>query len=644
MTQPHLAPYGSWESPISADLISTEGRRIIEAVTDGEDIYWVEMRPTESGRYVIVRRTPDGQTTDVTSAPFNARTRVHEYGGAAFVVSDRVVYFSNFSDQRLYRQTVGSTPQPLTPEGDLRYADGVVDEKRNRLICVREDHTDSESEAVNALVAIGLDGTDNGQVLVSGNDFYAAPRLSPDGRRLAWMTWNHPNMPWDGAELWVGEVDADGSLNRTERVAGGVDESIFQPEWSPDGTLYFASDRTDWWNLCCYQVGTVEPVCEMEAEFGRPQWIFGMSTYKFVSANQIVCTYTQDGIWHLASLDTETGRLNQIETPYTSIANLQAIPGGVLFNASSSTESASIVHFDLTTRQFEVVCRSSEIEIDSGYFSAPQAIEFPTEGGVTAHAFFYPPQNRDYTAPADDLPPLLVISHGGPTSATSTALDLEIQYWTSRGIAVLDVNYGGSSGYGRAYRQRLNDQWGVVDVDDCVNGALYLAENGHVDANRLAIRGGSAGGYTTLSALTFRDVFKAGASYYGISDLEAMTTDTHKFESRYLDSLIGPYPEARDRYRERSPIHFTDRLSCPLILFQGLEDEVVPPNQAEMMVDALRLKGLPVAYVPFEGEQHGFRRSENIRRTLEAELYFYGQVFGFAPADAVEPVAIDNLS
>lgn len=643
MTQPHVAPFGSWKSPISADLISTEGRRIIETVADGEDIYWIEMRPAESGRYVIVRRTPDGQTTDVIPDPFNARTRVHEYGGAAFIVSNDTIYFSNFADQRLYRQTLGATPQPLTPEGDLRYADSVIDTKRNRLICVREDHTNSEAEAVNALVAIGLDGTDNAQVLVSGNDFYATPRLSPDGTRLAWMTWNHPNMPWDGAELWVGEINVDGSLSHTERVAGDVDESIFQPEWSPDGTLYFASDRTDWWNLYRYQAGTVEPLCEMEAEFGRPQWIFGMSTYRFVSANQIICTYTQDGIWHLASLDTDTGRLNQIETPYTSIANLQVIPGGVLFNASSSTESASIIHFDLTTRQFEVVCRSSEIEIDSGYFSTPQAIEFPTEDNLTAHAFFYPPRNRDYTPPADDLPPLLVISHGGPTSATSTALDLEIQYWTSRGIAVLDVNYGGSSGYGRAYRQRLNGQWGLVDVDDCVNGARYLVEQGYADGNRLAIRGGSAGGYTTLSALTFRDVFKAGASYYGISDLEAMTRDTHKFESRYLDSLIGPYPEEQGRYRERSPIHFTDRLSCPLILFQGLEDEVVPPNQAEMMVEALRVKGLPVAYVPFEGEQHGFRRSENIRRSLEAELYFYGQVFGFVPADAVEPIAIDNL-
>ena len=644
MTQPQMAPYGSWKSPISANLISTEGRRIIEAVADGEAIYWVEMRPVESGRYGIVRRSPDGETTDITHPPFNARTRVHEYGGAAFVVSEGTVYFSNFADQRLYRQTSDSEPQPITAEADLRYADAVIDARRNRLICVREDHTVHQHEAVNALVGIDLDGTKNGQVLVIGNDFYASPRLSPDGTRLAWMTWNHPNMPWDGAELWVGEIYSDGSLGHTECVAGGVGESIFQPEWSPDGTLYFVSDRTGWWNLYRCRAGTVEPLCEMEAEFGRPQWIFGMSTYRFVSANQIICTYTQDGIWHLASLDTVTRRFDRIETPYTSISNLQATPGGVLFHASSSTESTSIVRLDFAAMQFEVLCRSSEVEIDAGYFSIPQAIEFPTEAGLSAHAFFYPPQNRDYIAPADDLPPLLVISHGGPTSATSTAIDLEIQYWTSRGIAVLDVNYGGSSGYGRAYRQRLNGQWGLVDVDDCVNGAQYLAEHGYVDANRLAIRGGSAGGYTTLSALTFRDVFKAGASYYGISDLEAMTRDTHKFESRYLDSLIGPYPEERDRYRERSPIHFTDRLSCPLILFQGLEDEVVPPNQAEKMVEALRAKGLPVAYVPFEGEQHGFRRSENIRRSLEAELYFYAQVFSFVPADSVEPVAIDNLS
>ena len=602
------------------------------------------MRPTESGRYVIVRRTPDGQTTDVTPFPFNARTRVHEYGGAAFIVKDGTVYFSNFTDQRLYRQAVGSDPLPITPQADLRYADGVVDSKRNRLICVREDHTDTEREAVNTLVGIPMDGTEEGQVLVSGNDFYAAPRLSPDGTHLAWMTWNHPNMPWDGAELWVGEIGADGSLGNTECVAGGVDESIFQPEWSPDGTLYFVSDRTGWWNLYGYHAGTVEPLYEMEAEFGRPQWIFGMSTYRFLSANQIICAYTQNGIWHLASLHTATQSLNRIETPYTSIANVQAIPGGVLFNASSPTEPVSIVRLDLAARQFDVVCRSSEIEIDAGYLSTPQAIEFPTEGGLSAHAFFSPPQNRDYTPPADELPPLLVISHGGPTSATSTALDLEVQYWTSRGIAVLDVNYGGSSGYGRAYRQRLNSQWGRVDVDDCVNGARYLAEQDYVDANRLAIRGGSAGGYTTLSALTFRDAFKAGASYYGISDLEAMTRDTHKFESRYLDSLIGAYPEERDLYRERSPIHFTDRLSCPLILFQGLEDKVVPPNQAEMMVEALRAKGLPVAYVPFEGEQHGFRRSENIQRSLEAELYFYGQVFGFVPADTIEAVMIENLS
>ena len=643
MTQPQVAPYGSWKSPITSDLIGTETLRLGEIASDGVDIYWTEMRPAEGGRNVIVRRAPDGNTIDMTPAAFNVRTRVHEYGGGAFVVGDGTTYFSNFTDQRLYRQLSGAEPQPITAESDLRYADGVIDHHRKRLICVREDHTAAAGEAVNTLVNLGLEGNDGGQVLVSGNDFYASPHLSPDGARLAWITWNHPNMPWDGAELWVGEFKGDSLLHNTERVAGGVDESIFQPEWSPDGTLYFVSDRTGWWNLYRFRDGMVEPLCRMAGEFGSPQWRFGMSTYAFESANRIICTYTQNGTGHLASLDTVTRKLERIETPYSSITSLQAVPSGIVFSGDSPTEPSSIVRLDLAKGQFDILHRSSEIVIDAGYFSIPQAVEFPTEGRLTAHAFFYPPCNRDYIAPAGERPSLLVTSHGGPTGATSTTLDLSIQYWTSRGIAVLDVNYGGSTGYGRTYRQRLNGQWGIVDVNDCVNGARYLVERGEVDGNRLAIRGGSTGGYTTLSALTFRDVFKAGASYYGISDLEALAKETHKFESRYLDSMIGPYPEQRDRYRERSPIHSTDRLSCPLILFQGLEDKVVPPNQAESMVEALRAKGLPVAYIPFEGEQHGFRRSENIRRSLEAELYFYARVFGFEIADSVEPVTIENL-
>ena len=643
MTEPQVAPYGSWKSPITSDLIVSETVMLGQIALDGEDTYWTEVRPTEGGRYVVVRRTPDGQTTDVTPPPFNARTRVHEYGGGAFVVVDGTVTFSNFDDQRLYRQDPGAQPQPITPEVDLRYADGVFDRRRGRIICVREDHT-VDGEVVNTIVGLDPEGGDGGQVLVSGNDFTSSPRLSSDGTRLAWLAWNHPNMPWDGTELWVGEVREDGSLGRAERVAGGVDESIFQPEWSPDGVLHFVSDRTGWWNLYRWRDGRVEPLIEMEAEFGRPQWIFAWPTYAFESAGRIICAYTEGGTWHLARLDTARGELEPLASPYSDISHVRAAPGRVVFLGGSPTEPASIVQLNLATRRFEVLRRSSAITIDPGYLSLPQAMAFPTEGGLTAHAFFYPPKNRDHVAPPGERPPLLVISHGGPTGATSSTLNLMIQYWTSRGIAVLDVNYGGSTGYGRAYRRRLEGQWGVVDVDDCVNGARYLIQRGEVDGERLIIRGGSAGGYTTLCALTFRDVFKAGASYFGISELEAMTKETHKFESRYLDRLIGPYPERRDLYVERSPIHFTDRLSCPVIFFQGLEDRVVPPNQAEMMVEALRVKGLPVAYVAFRGEQHGFRRAESIKRALDAELTFYAKVFGFELAEPVEPVPIENLN
>jgi dipeptidyl aminopeptidase/acylaminoacyl peptidase len=642
MTESKTAPYGSWKSSITSDLIVAETIGLGQIALNGDDVYWIEMRPSEGGRNVVVRRTPDGQTIDVTPPPFNARTRVHEYGGGAFLVADGVVHFCNFADQRLYRQVPGEEPQPLTPEVALRYADGVLDRERNRILCVQEDHTDTDREAVNTIASVDLESGES-RALVSGHDFYAAPRLSPDGSSLAWLAWDHPNMPWDGTELWVGEIEADGSIGRKECVAGGAEESIFQPEWSPDSALYFASDRTGWWNLYRLHGGQVEPLAEMEAEFGLPQWVFGMSTYAFESVERIVCAYTKDGAWHLASLNTETRELETIETPYTSIGGIRVAPGRAIFHAGSPTEPMSIVQLDLATGQFKVLRRSTRLDIDPGYLSAPRAIEFPTENGLTAHAIFYPPKNRDYAGPAGERPPLLVMSHGGPTSATSSELKLSIQYWTSRGIAVLDVNYGGSTGYGRAYRQRLNGQWGVVDVDDCANGARYLAGRGEVDRDRLIIRGGSAGGYTTLCALTFRDVFKAGASYYGIGDLEAMTQETHKYESRYLDRLIGPYPKQRDLYVERSPIHFTDHLSCPAIFFQGLEDQVVPPNQAERMVEALREKGIPVAYVPFEGEQHGFRRAENIKRSLDAELYFYSRVFDFELAEPMEPVEIENL-
>ena len=643
MAEPTRAPYGSWKSPITSDLIVSESIGLGQIVVDGADVYWIEMRPGEAGRNVIVRRTPDGKTNDVNPRPFNARTRVHEYGGGDFTVMDGTVYFSNFDDQRLYRQALGEQPRPLTPPVAMRYADGVVDRTRNRLICVREDHTVADREAINTIVSVKLAGGDAGEILVSGNDFYAFPRLSPDGLRLAWTTWNHPNMPWDGTELWVADLNAEGSLGHAERVAGGLSESIFQPAWSPDGVLHFVSDRTGWWNLYRWRDGRIEPLCEMDAEFGQPQWAFGLSTYAFQSPTRIVCSYNQEGSWYLASLDTTTGRLEPITTPYSAIRGLHTAPGRVVFNGGSPAEPLSIVQLDLETGRIEVLRRSTDVQIDAGYLSIPQAVEFPTEHGLTAHGFFYAPRNRDYTAPDGERPPLLVMSHGGPTSTTSSAFNLNTQYWTSRGIAVLDVNYGGSTGYGRAYRERLNGQWGIVDVDDCVNGARYLAERGTVDGQRLAIRGGSAGGYTTLCAITFRDLFAAGASHFGIGELEVFSRDTHKFESRYLDRLVGPYPERKDLYEARSPINFVDRIACPLILFQGLEDKIVPPNQAELMFDAVRAKGIPAAYIPFEGEQHGFRRKENIKRALDAEFYFYSRVFGFAPADAIEPVQIENL-
>jgi dipeptidyl aminopeptidase/acylaminoacyl peptidase len=644
MTQ-QVAPYGSWISPITSELIVRESVGLSQVTLDGDNIYWIELRPSESGRQVIVHHKGDANI-DVTASGFNSRTLVHEYGGGDYVVAQGVAYFSNFSDQRMYRQAPGSTAVPITPEaGDcrLRYADPVVDIKRNRLVCVHEDHRDDNREAVNSIAAIPISGGAP-RVIVSGSDFYSSPQINADGSRLAWLSWNHPNMPWDGCELWVGDLSEDGSIANPQLVAGGVDESIFQPEWSPDGTLYFVSDRTGWWNL--YRLadsGQAEALCPMQAEFGAPQWIFGMSTYAFESAARIVCTYSERGIWRLGLIDTMTGKLERVETPYTDISFVRALPGRAVFRGGGPAETYSIVEFDLASRRSKVLRRANNIQIDGGYLSEPQALEFPTENGLTAHGFFYPPKNRDFIAPQNEKPPLLVKSHGGPTAASPAALSSTIQYWTSRGIAVLDVNYGGSTGYGRAYRERLNDTWGIVDVDDCANGASYLVSCGQVDGDRLMIDGGSAGGYTTLCALTFRDSFKAGASHFGVSDAEALAKETHKFESRYLDRLIGPYPERRDLYHERSPINFTDRLSCPVIFFQGLEDKVVPPNQAETMVEALRAKGLPVAYVAFDGEQHGFRKAENIRRSLDGELYFYSRVFGFELAEEIEPVKIDNL-
>ena len=639
---PISSPYGSWKSPITAELVGRGEIGLEQIRIDGQDIYWIERRAQEGGRKVIVRRAANGEITDVTPVGFNARTRVHEYGGGDYAVAGRNIVFSNFTDQRLYLQAVDAQPRPLTSSAARRFADGQFDRRRNLFYTVREDHTGS-GEAVNTVVALDLDSDDGGTLVLSGNDFYTSPRLSPDGSQLAWLSWNHPNMPWDGTELWLAQLNGDGSVGVRQLVAGGDNESIYQPQWSPDGVLHFVSDRTGWWNLYRWRDNQVEALCPMAAEFGQPQWAFGGSLYGFVSERQIVCSYTKNGTDYLAALDGETKTLRAIELPSSAISQVRVAADRVVFIGSSATETSAVIALDLSTGNLQVLRRSRETGVDAGYLSEARAVEFPTKQGLTAHGYFYSPNNRDYTAPASEKPPLLVMSHGGPTSSSSGSLKYSIQYWTSRGVAVLDVNYGGSSGYGRAYRERLNGNWGIVDVDDCANGARYLAELGEVDGNRLAIRGGSAGGFTTLCALTFRDVFKAGASHYGISDLEALAKDTHKFESRYLDRLIGPYPERRDLYVARSPIHFTDKLNCSMIIFQGLEDKVVPPNQAEKMVEAVRAKNLPVAYLAFEGEQHGFRKAENIKRVLEAELYFYSKVFAFKLAEPVEPVKIENL-
>ena len=642
MPKQKTAPYGSWKSPITSSAIVAKAIAFGLTALDDEDVYWIEQRAQEAGRNVIVKRSDEGKIGDVTPAAFNARTRVHEYGGGAFCVDDGMVYFSNFKDQRLYRQVKDRKPAPLTPEKEWRYADAVVDCSRKRLICIREDHADKSKQAVNSLVSVDLN---NGSVniLTMGNDFYSNPRFSADGRKLAWLTWNHPNMPWDGTELWTATVSDDGTLANAKKIAGGDDEAIFQPEWSPSGMLHFVSDKSGWSNLYRHNGTEAKALYPMEADFNRPQWVFSARTYDFESADRIICSYTQDGKWFLARLDTTSGAFETFDLPFCDITYPRVTNGAAVFVAGAMDQPTALVKFDLVTHKIDVIKAASKKKTDTGYLSTPQSVEFPTENGLTAYGIFYAPHNKDYAAPADERPPLLVLSHGGPTSASPMSLRSNIQYWTSRGFAVLDVNYGGSTGYGRAYRERLNGQWGVVDVDDCVNGARYLVERGDVDVSRLAIAGGSAGGYTTLCALTFRDTFKAGASHFGIGELEIFVKDTHKYESRYCDRLIGPYPQRRDLYLARSPINFLDRINCPMILFQGLEDKIVPPNQAEMMFEAVKRKGLPVAYLPFAGEQHGFRQAKNIKRSLDAELYFYSRVFGFKLAEKIKAVKIENM-
>lgn len=628
------APYGTWSSPISAADTVAGVIGFAEIVFDDGDLYWVEMRPSEGGRQVLVGRDGGGAIEDLTPPPISVRTRVHEYGGGALTAGRGRVVISDFADQRLYMVDDGET-EPVTPGpprlASVRFADGRM-ASDGSLVCVRETHQE-EGEAVNEIVLVELE-TGRQTVFATGRDFYAAPRPSGDGR-LAWLEWDHPNMPWDGTELVVGGLTEDGLVDR-RRVAGGAEESVFQPEWSPHGDLVFSSDRTGWWNLYRWDGKTVAAVNAMEADFGSPLWTFGRTAFGFLSGGRILAGYWSGGIHHLAVIDAE-GVLTGMPDDHTSHERL--ITDGVSrawFIGSGPSVPTRLVEVDVDSGA-RVVVRSNPMPVDDSYVAEARPISFPTGNGETAHAIFYPPRNPEFAATEGELPPLIVEVHGGPTSQVFPRLAVSFLYWTSRGFAVVDVNYRGSTGYGREYRNRLRHAWGVVDVEDCLAAARHLAEIGEVDRERMVITGGSAGGYTTLASLAFGDAFSAGASYYGVADLELLAAHTHKFESRYLDGLVGTDPQVM---KQRSPLHSADRIDVPVILFQGLKDRVVPPEQAEMIAAALEANGIPFAHITYEEEDHGFRDAKNIIHSLESELGFYGRVFGFVPSGDVPHVVL----
>ena len=677
------APHGSWASPITARLIAESGIALGWLQAAAGQLFWVEMRPLEDGRSVLVRRTAAGDIVDVVPATSNTRTLVHEYGGGIYALRAAAdggvtAYFSEFEDQRLYRLEVGgatsgaaaSGPRPITPappSRSVRYADGRVTPDGSTLVCVRERH--EGSEVANELVALPTDGSAAPRVVAAGHDFYAAPRLSPDGRQLAWLSWDHPRMPWDGTELWVADLTAAGELAAQRRVAGGPAESVLQPAWSPDGRLHFVSDRSGWWNLYRDESDHATALATLAAEFAKPPWVFGLQNYGFLPDGRIAAAFGRDGVEHLGLIDPARPGIAPLPCALTTFSSLAVLGEQVAVIGGGAARAAAVALVDPESGALREVRRSKTVDVDPGYLSAPEPITFPRSYpagsvvgplaeaataaadesgaatiGLTAHALYYAPANKDFEAPPGGRPPLIVMSHGGPASAAYAQLSFDIQYWTSRGIGVVDVNYGGSTGYGRAYRERVRGNWGIVDTLDCINAARYLADRGDADPARIAVQGGSAGGYTTLNALTRHRFFAAGVSYFGLADLEVFATGgTHKFESQYLAGLIGPYPQMTAVYRERSPISHVDDITCPVIVLQGLDDAIVPPAQAEIIVAALEKNGLPYAYLAFPGEQHGFRKAENIVRSQEAELYFYGRVFEFAPADEIEPVPIENL-
>ncbi len=619
-----VSPAGLWQSPITSALAAAASAVPGEVRLDGPDTYWLERRPAEGGRSVIVRRAPSGEASDLLPPPFSARSRVHEYGGGAYAVHRGTAYFSHGVDGRIYRLDPGGSPRPITPEGEFRYGDLHCDPRLRRLLAVREDHG-SPGPPVNTLVAVDGEGGGPEEVLFSGRDFYAAPRLSPDGREIAFLTWDLPDMPWDGAELRTAELDGEGRPGEIRLVAGGRGEAIFQPEWSPRGELFFVSDRSGWWNIYSLKDGKIAPVYPLEAEFGIPLWSLGGSTYAFTGPGRVVAAFCRKGTWRLGVIDLLSGRFREVESGYTEIGGPAGRDGSAVLVAASPRSLPAVAEYFPDGDRFEVLDagKGGTGEPDPGLISSPEAVEFPVSGGRTAHGFFYPPKNPGFRLPPGELPPLLVAAHGGPTGAASAALSLKVQFWTSRGFAVLEVNYRGSTGYGRGYRVELDGLWGVADVEDCRKGAEWLAGKGLVDPRRMAVRGSSAGGFTALGALAGESPFRAGAVYYGVSDLELLAEDDHKFESGYFRRLVGPYPERRDLYRARSPVNFAGRISAPVIFFQGEEDRVVPPEQTGRMVEALEKKNIPAEAIYFPGEGHGFRGGETIRRALEAEYAFY---------------------
>jgi dipeptidyl aminopeptidase/acylaminoacyl peptidase len=647
---PTVAPYGEWRSPITAEQVGDAGVQLTALKVSSGFAWWLESRPAEGGRSVVVRRDTAGHggAVDGFGPDWNARSLVHEYGGGAYLVHGATAWFSNYEDQRLYRVEPGGVPEPVTPEParerGLRYADGVVSPDGAWIVCVRESHED-DGEPVNEIVALPTDGSAPPRVVATGHDFYAAPRLSPDGTKLAWFSWDHPRMPWEGSELWTADF-ADGVAGEPRLVAGSGTESVIEPAWSADSVLHFVSERTGWWNPYRLLDGTIEALLNVNAEIGGPQWRFGPSSY-VILPDGLAVIERRDGTDRLLVAD-RAGAVREVPTGFTVLRSLCALPGQpetVYLIGASPVHPGVVAKVDLATGATEVLAQSGTGERpDPGYVSVPRHIEFPTAHGLTAHAFYYPPTNKDFVAPEDELPPLVVFVHGGPTHAATAEFSLEVQYFTSRGLAVVDVNHGGSTGYGKAYRERLRGAWGVVDIEDCANAAMFLAETGRADRARMAVRGTSAGGYVTMCELTFRSEFACGAATSGVSDLEALAKETHKFEAHLTDGLVGPYPETRQRYRERSPLHFAGGDTAPVIFFQGQEDLICPPPQTEMMVEALAANGVPHAYLSFPGEQHGIRRSENITRCREAELAFYGYVMGFTPTDPMEPLEIHTAS